>query len=279
MSNFTGQISKLIPQLSEPIEYFLPIGDKKISMNNYLDYKFEIYFSGNIFCINCNKKINKTFMQGYCYPCFLQSPQTSDCIFKPHLCRAHEGESRDMKWSEKNCLTATYVYLSLTSNLKVGVTRASHIPSRWIDQGAHYAIKLAKCPNRHIAGMIELEISKYISDRTQWRKMIQGVYTKMNLLEEKNKLLNSLSESFKIYKSKNNNIINFQYPGEGSPEKIKSINMEKLKNFNGILTGIKGQYLIFDNEYVLNVRKYTGYVFNLKIKSNYLSTDSKISQA
>ena len=268
MSNFTGQISKLIPQLSEPIEYFLPIGNKKISMNNYFGYKFEIDFSGDIFCINCNKKINKTFMQGYCYPCFLQSPQTSDCIFKPHLCRAHEGESRDMKWSEKNCLTATYVYLSLTSNLKVGVTRASHIPSRWIDQGAHCAIKLAKCPNRYIAGMIELEISKYISDRTQWRKMIQGIYDDINLLDEKKRLLNSLSEKYKIYKSTDNTVINFKYPIKGSPEKIKSINMDKINLFKGILTGIKGQYLIFDNENVLNIRKYTGYIFNLKIKGD-----------
>jgi hypothetical protein len=173
-----------------------------------------------------------------------------------------------MKWSEKNCLTTTYVYLSLTSNLKVGVTRASHIPSRWIDQGAHYAIKLAKCPNRYIAGMIELEISKYISDRTQWRKMIQGIYDDINLLDEKKRLLNSLSEKYKIYKSADNTVINFKYPVKAPPEKIKSINMDKINLFKGILTGIKGQYLIFDNENVLNTRKYTGYIFNLKIKGD-----------
>ena len=268
MSNFTGQISKLNSQLSEPIEYFLPIGDKVIPINNYINCEFEINFTGDIFCINCNKKINKTFMQGYCYPCFLQSPQTSDCIFKPYLCRAHEGESRDIKWSEKNCLTTTYVYLSITSNLKVGVTRSSHIPSRWIDQGAHFAIKLAKCPNRYFAGMIEIEISNHISDRTQWRKMIQGEYADINLLDEKNRLLNSLKEDYKIYKSNDNQIINFKYPGKQNPEKIKSINMDKLKFFKGILTGIKGQYLIFNNEYVLNVRKYTGYLFDLHIKAD-----------
>ena len=116
--------------------------------------------------------------------------------------------------------------------------------------------------------MIEVEISKHISDRTQWRKMIQGVYDNIDLLKEKNKLLNSLSESLKRYKSKNDDIINFKYPVEKIPEKIKSVNMEKLKNYNGVLTGVKGQYLIFNNEYVLNVRKYTGYVFNLKIKMN-----------
>ncbi len=268
MSNFTGKISKLIPQFSDPIKYLLPIGDKEIPINNYFNYQFEIDFRGDIFCINCNKKINKTFMQGYCYPCFLQSPQTSDCIFKPYLCRAHKGESRNMKWSEKNCLTTTYVYLSLTSNLKVGVTRSSHIPSRWIDQGAHHAIKLAKCPNRYIAGMIELEVSKHISDRTQWRKMIQGIYDRTNLLNEKNKLLNNLSDEYKIYASNNDEISNFQYPGKKNPDKIKSINMDKLNFFKGKLTGVKGQYLIFNNEYVLNVRKYTGYIFNLSIKTD-----------
>ena len=266
MSNFTGKISKLNSQLLQPIEYFLPIGDQIIPINNYINSEFEIDFTNNIFCINCNKKIKKTFMQGYCYPCFLTIPQTSDCIFKPHLCRAHKGESRDMKWSKKNCLTTTYVYLSITSNLKVGVTRESHIPSRWIDQGAHHAIKLAKCPNRYIAGMIELEISKHISDRTQWRKMIQGVYDVMDLLDEKKKLIKSLSEKYKIYKSTNDTIVSFQYPNQNKPEKIKSINMDKTNSFAGKLTGIKGQYMIFDNEYVLNVRKYTGYIFQIKIK-------------
>ena len=104
MTNFTGQISKLNAQLLQPIEYFLPIGDQIIPINNYINSEFEINFTNTIFCINCNKKIKKTFMQGYCYPCFLTIPQTSECIFKPHLCRAHKGQSRDMKWSEKNSL-------------------------------------------------------------------------------------------------------------------------------------------------------------------------------
>ena len=265
MLNFSGQIAKLQSQLTSPISYMLPIGDSLIHINNYLNHKLSIKFNGDIFCIHCNKKIKKTYMQGYCYPCFLESPQTSDCIFKPHLCKAHEGVSRDMEWSKKNCLTTTYVYLSLTSNLKVGVTRSSHIPSRWIDQGAHYAIKLAKAPNRYAAGAIEIELSKYVSDRTQWRKMIQGEYEETDLEIKKYELLKFIPDEFKNYVSNNDELICFEYPMLKYPEKIKSINMDKNKDFEGILTGIKGQYLIFDNEYVLNVRKYTGYIFNLKI--------------
>ena len=124
-------------------------------------------------------------MQGFCYPCFINSPMTSECILRPHLCKAQEGTSRDMQWSKKHCLQDHYVYLALTSNLKVGVTRKTQIPTRWIDQGAHYTIKFSKTPNRFLAGCIELEISKYISDRTQWRKMLQGDFEKINLIEKK----------------------------------------------------------------------------------------------
>ena len=266
MLNFKGQISKLKSEFSDPIKYFLPIGENEIYLNDYLNHQLHIKFTGDIFCINCDKKIKKTFMQGYCYPCFLQSPKTSECIFKPHLCRAHEGESRDMSWSKQNCLTTTYVYLSLTSNVKVGVTRASHIPSRWIDQGAHHAILFAKTPNRYLAGMIELTLSKYISDRTQWRKMIQGVYEEIDLLNKKNELINFIPQAYHQYISKDDNIAHCNYPQEKFPDKIKSVNLDKSLEFSGILTGIKGQYLILDNTNVINVRKYTGYKVNLNLK-------------
>lgn len=266
MSKFTGQISKLIAELSFPIIYRLPIGNNKIPINKYIGKTLDIEFKGDIFCINCNKKIKKTFMQGYCYPCFLQSPQTSECIFKPHLCRAHIGESRDIAWSKKNCLTDTYVYLSLTSNLKVGVTRGTHIPSRWIDQGAHYAIKFAKTPNRYLAGLIEVALSQHISDRTQWRKMIKGDYSYIDLLDKKNELSKLLTEDLNNYVIKNDKITKLNYPVNCQPEKIKSINLDKTPKVTGQLTGIKGQYLILDNENVFNVRKYTGYVLNINMK-------------
>ena len=265
MSNFQGQISKLSVELSSPINYVLPIGDQEVLLNQYIGQSINIEFKGDIYCINCDKKIKKTFMQGYCYPCFLQSPQTSECIFKPHLCKAHLGESRDIEWSKKNCLTDTYVYLSLTSHLKVGVTKASHIPSRWIDQGAHYAIKFAKTPNRYLAGMIEVELSQHISDRTQWRKMIQGDYININLLDKKNELSNLLSQKMQKYILNDDEITSLQYPGINKPEKIKSINLDKNPEFKGKLTGIKGQYLILDNQNVINVRKYTGYTLNINL--------------
>lgn len=255
----------MISNIGNPIQYSLPIGSNKISLNKYLGKNIKLKFNGEIRCVNCNKQIKKTYMQGYCYPCFISLPQTEDCIFKPHLCRAHLGQARDMEWAEKNCLAPTYVYLSITSNLKVGVTRHNHIPSRWIDQGAHFAIKFAKTPNRYLAGLIELEISKYISDRTQWRKMILGEHKKLDLLEEKKELKKCLSENLKEYFLIDEEIIELKYPIIQKLDKIKSFNIEKLESIEEDLIGIKGQYLLFNNNYVLNIRKYTGFNFTVTL--------------
>ena len=260
---YFGQISKMVSSLEEPIKYQLPIGKALVNINDLLGVKIHIEYDGEIKCIACNKKIYKTYMQGYCYPCFISLPQTDDCVFKPHLCKAHKGEARDMKWAEKHCLAKTYVYLSLTSNVKVGVTRHSHIPSRWVDQGAHYAIKLAATPNRYLAGMIEIELSKYISDRTKWRQMIQGKYEMINLLDKKNDLLSKIPKEYQQYTIQENDLVELKYPMIHTPEKIKSFNLDKNSEISGILTGIKGQYLIIDNEIVLNIRKYTGYFLTI----------------
>jgi len=264
MKNY-GSISKLSAELNNPILYKFNIGDSSFDLNNFIGKTIKIDFSGEINCIECGVKINKTFMQGFCYPCFIKSPRTSECIFKPHLCRAHEGEARDMEWSKKYCLSEQFVYLSLTSNLKVGVTRHTQIPTRWIDQGAHHAIKFAKVPNRYLAGMIELEVSNHISDRTQWRKMLQGNYESIDLIHKKNEIAELLPNKYHQYLLSDNDVTDLIYPQLEQLDKIKSINVEKTPNISGTLTGIKGQYLVIDNLYVLNVRKYTGYSFQIEI--------------
>ena len=182
---YSGQISKMKVELNNPITYHLPIGKHLINMNELLGKNITLEFEGEMRCVACNNQIKKTFMQGYCYPCFISSPLTSECILKPELCKAHEGEARDMQWAKEHCLQNQYIYLSLTSHLKVGVTRHTQIPTRWIDQGAHKAIVFAKTPNRCLAGMIEKDISQYISDRTYWRKMLLGDYPEVDLKIEK----------------------------------------------------------------------------------------------
>jgi len=263
MSKYRGQISKLSSVLANPVKYKFLIGSHKINLNDFIGNKINISFDGDIYCISCNEKIKKTFMQGYCYPCFINSPMTSECILRPHLCRAQEGISRDMKWSKKYCLNDHYVYLSITSNLKVGVTRKTQIPTRWIDQGAHYAIKFCKTPNRYLAGCIEIEISKYISDRTQWTRMLKGDFEETNLINKKKELSDMLPNHLKKYICNDSEIININYPIYKNLSKFKSINLDKTPKISGQITGIKGQYIMIDSKYVLNIRKYTGYILQI----------------
>ena len=265
MSKYTGQISKLISNLDSPISYTLPIGENKVPLNNLIGKTLTFKFDGEIRCVECNTKIKKTFAQGYCFPCFRDAPETSECILRPELCRAHEGEARDMQWAEKHCLQDQYIYLSLTSNLKVGVTRHTQIPTRWIDQGAHYALILAKTPNRYLAGMIEKELSQHISDRTYWRRMLLGEYPDLDLLGEKEKLVQTLSTEYQQFVTSDQDVVDLNYPVSIKPEKIKSLNFDKTPEIQGQLNGIKGHYIFLNNESVLNIRKYTGYIINFTV--------------
>ena len=199
--NFNGTLLKMITELTSPIEYYLPIGIQQLAISNYVDRRITINFLGDIFCIKCKRKINRSFAQGYCYPCFLVAPETSKCILKPELCQAQDGISRNQEWSNKHCLSPHFVYLSLTSGIKVGVTRESQIPTRWIDQGAIKAIKLAKTPNRLIAGLIEVEMKQYISDRTAWQRMLKNLVDRTtDLLKNNTDLFIDIENKFLVDK-------------------------------------------------------------------------------
>ncbi len=263
---YKGDIRKMISAVGVPINYKLPIGDNLLDMNALIGLDVEISYQKIIHCIACGVKTIKSFGQGFCYQCFKSAPQAAPCILRPELCEAHLGIARDMKWSEDNCLQAHYVYLSFSSNLKVGVTRASQIPTRWIDQGAVKAIKLCKTPNRHTAGVIELELKKYFADKTSWQKMLKGDYNEnaVNLYDEKEKALKLLPLSLRQYTDNDNNIYKFVYPSDIKYPKIKSINLDKDLKFKGKLAGIKGQYLIFEGGNVINMRKYTGYELSFR---------------
>lgn len=263
--NISGNIYKMSTKLNgcksiPNVEYSLPIGEELISLNGLINNFICFTFLKEINCIACNRKIAKSFAQGYCYPCFINSPETSECILKPELCQAQEGISRDKEWSEKHCLQPHYVYLALSSNIKVGVTRSTQIPTRWMDQGATKAIRFCKTPNRYIAGLIEVNIKNYISDRTSWQKMLKNILeSEKDLFDSKNDLIDKLPSDLKIYKSKNDIITEIEYPVEEYPTKVKSVGFDKNDEIHGRLIGIKGQYLMFDDGRVLNVRKHNGY--------------------
>jgi Protein of unknown function (DUF2797) len=263
---YTALLTKMSSNYENPVKYYIKTENEPLLINNYLDCLIKIEFTGEINCICCGKKINKTFGQGYCFNCFTTSPETEECVFRPELCRAHLGIARDMEYSKVHCLQDHFVYLALSSDIKVGVTRSSQIPTRWIDQGANTAIKIAKTPNRYTSGLIEVSLKKYVPDKTNWRLMLTNNTSSIQQFETTLDFIKSVFPGeLKEYLLNNEKTISFEYPVIQYPGKVKSVDLEKEKIISGILKGIKGQYLLFDDGKVINLRKYTGYIVNIDV--------------
>jgi hypothetical protein len=263
---YNGTLLKMETKLAKPVEYELPIGDELVYMNNLIGKYIVFKWEKEIYCVACGRKTSKSFAQGFCYPCFLSAPETSECILRPELCQAQDGIARDMDWAENHCLHDHFVYLAISSGVKVGVTRSAQIPTRWIDQGAWQAIRLAQTPNRYTAGLIEVVLKQHISDRTQWQRMLKNQLIEgVDLKEKKKEMIAHLAPELQNYESEDNEITEITYPVTEYPEKVKSLGFDKLEEITGRLWGIKGQYLIFDDGTVLNMRKHTGYLVELEV--------------
>lgn len=255
-----GNLSKMGTELYENVRYTVILSENKICLNDHLNKPVQIDYLGEINCIKCGKKTSKSFSQGFCYPCFLSAPETEDCVLRPELCRAHEGIARDLEFAQTHCLIDHFVYLSRTNAIKVGVTRNTQIPTRWIDQGAVEAIKIAKTPNRYLAGLIEVSLKNHLPDKTNWRNMLTGKITDGRpLTEVKTQVYDLLDKNLQEYFYPDDSITYIDYPITSTPIKVNSLDFEKNPQIKGTLTGIKGQYLIFDNLNVINIRKFGGY--------------------
>lgn len=248
-----------------PVRYHSEFDKTTICFNDYLGKYLEIHWLGEIFCIGCGRKTNKSFMQGYCYPCMVNSPETAECIIRPELCRAHLGEGRDPQWEIDHHNQPHAVYLAVSSGLKVGITRHTQIPTRWIDQGASRAIILAEVPNRYLSGCIEVALKDHLSDRTQWQRMLKNEIADVDLLSAKKEIESLIPEELSPYLSSSEDVVEFQYPVIDYPTKVTSLNLDKTPDIGGTLTGIKGQYLMFDERYVINMRKYSGYAVTIQV--------------
>lgn len=258
----TGQLRKMLVKNQEVVHYRLPLGDDQIDMNELVGKEITLKYEQEIACVKCGRATVKSFNQGFCYPCFKNAPEASECIIHPEKCQAHLGIGRDMEWERKHHLQTHIVYLSLTSGIKVGVTR-DFPENRWIDQGAARAIKLAETPNRYLAGMIEVGLKQHMADKTNWRKMIMNVYPDVDLIAKKQDTKILLNEEYSQYILEEDEILELQYPVTNYPVKVTSIGFDKVPEYTGKLVGIKGQYLIFENGIVMNVRKHTGYIVSL----------------
>lgn len=259
-------LHKMSTSIGTPIEYRLFSESKSVLMNDFLHKQIEINWTGNIFCSKCSKKTKRSFGEGFCYPCFISAPEASPCIIKPELCQAHLGIGRDIEFEEKHHNKPHIVYLAATDKAKVGVTRDTQVPTRWIDQGANKAIVLAQTPNRYLAGVTEVALKSFYSDKTNWRSMLKNLQDEsIDLVEEKWKCHDLLPQDLQQYFTENDDILELNYPVNKFPEKITSLSLEKQENISGILTGIKGQYLMFDEQYVFNVRRHTSFEIQLTL--------------
>lgn len=261
-----GQLHKMRTEHGEPIQYFLNLGDASFCMNDAIGKEIQLAWYGGIECIACGGATKKSFGQGFCYTCFLKAPEAADCILRPELCRAHLGEGRDVAWEEANHNQPHVVYLAASDSVKVGITRETQIPTRWIDQGASSAIKVAEVPNRYQAGIIEVALKDYFTDKTNWQRMLKNeVDESIDLVEEKWRLEGFLPSDFLAFFTEDDDIHTFHYPVADFPTKVKSTSFDKEQNIRGKLVGIKGQYLIFEGGIVLNLRKHTGYVIEFSV--------------
>lgn len=254
-------LEKMITEYVTPIRYFLKYD---FCISDLIGKQLRLQFTGVMYCISCGKKIKKTFAQGYCYPCFANGPENESCVLRPETCRAHEGIARNMEYAKEYCLSEQYVYLASSESIKVGVTRKTQIPFRWIDQGATFAKIIALTPNRFTAGCLEVEIKKYLPDKTNWRSMLMNnidekpdFFSKINLIKQ------ILPEHLKEFLIENQETFEFNYPVFAYPQKVTSLDFDKDPIIEGKLEGIKGQYLIFNRGRVINIRKYSGYEVNV----------------
>lgn len=262
---YEGVLNKMQTQFETPIQYFLIFQDSFLNVNQLLNKNIEINFVG-FQCLNCGKK-KKIFRQGFCYDCFFSSPAVGDWIMKPELSTAHLGiQDRDLAYEEKVQLQPHIVYLALSSEVKVGVTRKTQVPTRWIDQGAEKAISIVEVPNRYLAGITEVALKSHFADKTNWRKMLTNDIVFTDLIKEREKLQSLLPDEVQEYfHLEKNDLYEMNYPVLEYPSKINSLSLDKIPNYSGKLIGIKGQYLIFEDGTVFNIRSNEGYIVRLEV--------------
>ena len=254
-----GNLRKMKTELDDQIRYQLRLSDE-IEMNQIVGKRITLNWLGTINCQKCSKITNKSFGEGFCYNCFISAPEAAECILRPELCRAHLGGGRDPDWEQEHHNRPHVVYLAASSAVKVGITRLEQIPTRWIDQGASAAIKLAITPNRYKAGAMEVALKDVFTDKTHWQKMLKNdIDPFIDLVEEKWALEEHLPSDITDQFTEDDEIIELNYPVLEYPQKVKSISFDKVPKISGKLNGIKGQYLIFEGGLVLNIRKHTGY--------------------
>ena len=276
MTDWHGCLRKMQTELSDTVRYTLTAGGEEhcVNVNDWLGQSLQLKFAGAIHCVACDRLTKKSFNQGYCFPCFRKLAACDSCIVSPEKCHLAEGTCREPDWAEMHCQVPHIVYLSNTSSVKVGITRGTQLPTRWIDQGATQAKPIARVATRHYSGLLEVLCAKEVGDRTAWQTMLKGNGAPQDLEQIRQQLMSSCEHgiadltlnygaaSFEFLEDADETWID--YPVLSWPEKVKAHNFDKQASVEGTLMGIKGQYLMLDTG-VLNIRKFGGYEVEIKV--------------
>lgn len=263
-----GNLQKMKATLGSPVQYYLPIGEATLDLNAKIGQTIRLEYQGKIVCQGCGKATPKSYSQGYCFICTKRLARCDMCILKPEQCHYHKGTCREPQWGEEHCMIPHIVYLANTSGLKVGITRGTQVPTRWIDQGASQALPIIQTASRRVSGLIEVVLAQHIADKTNWRALLKGEALAVDLPAERDRLLKQCAPEIQAIAKKmgeeafsllDEAPITLEYPVETYPDKIKSIGFDKVPIIEKTLIGIKGQYLLFENNEVMNIRKHTGY--------------------
>jgi len=264
-----GHLKKMVIRHDGDVaEYDMVLDDHRISLNEKIGQPIKLEFLGDIHCQACGRKSKKSFSQGYCYPCFTKLAQCDSCIMSPEKCHYEQGTCREPSWGDEFCMQDHIVYLANSSGIKVGITRHSQIPTRWLDQGAMQAMPIARVATRHLSGLLEVIFKQYVADKTNWRTLLKQDALELDLAAKRDELFELCHEEIDelqqhyglqavqlIYDGELNQ---FAFPVTEYPTKVTSFNFDKTPIVEGKLMGIKGQYLILDTG-VINLRKFTSY--------------------
>ncbi len=264
-----GALSKMSAQLGDPVvQYAFRLGEGQVAVNPLLGRRIRLEFLGAIHCSHCGRKTGKSFAQGYCYPCFTKLAQCDSCIMSPERCHYEAGTCREPAWGESFCMTDHVVYLANSSGIKVGITRATQVPTRWIDQGARQALPIMRVATRQQSGLVEDLLRSQVADRTNWRALLKGEAEALDLPAVREAIfeacdagIQGLQQRFglqSVQKLEDVEPLEIRYPVEAYPTKVVSLDLDKTPVVEGTLRGIKGQYLILDTG-VINIRKFTAY--------------------
>jgi hypothetical protein len=263
-----GSLSKLVARLEAPVRYAFRLDQQELPVNPLIGKTLRLEYLGAIHCSHCGRKTKTSFSQGYCYPCMQKLAQCDICIMSPERCHYAAGTCREPGWGEQFCMTDHVVYLANSSGVKVGITRATQVPTRWLDQGASQALPILRVATRQQSGFVEDLLRSQVADKTNWRALLKGDAAPVDLAAIREQLFDSCAAGLRALQQRfgiqaiqllaDQQPLAIRYPIEAYPAKINSFNLDKNPIAEGTLLGIKGQYLLFDTG-VINIRKYTAY--------------------